>query len=691
VEGALVSGDFFAALGSVPLLGRMIRPEDDQPGGDNRVAVLSYELWEARFGGDGKIAGKILRVNAQDFRVIGVMPRGFEFPEKSRIWCPLVAGGEFHNNRSAHLLTMVADRRSQASSGGVQVELSAITQQIEKENPGADPDMDLSTVSLKKSIVAPVQPALMVLTFAVGLLLLIACANLANLLLARATAREKEFAIRSALGGGRMRLARQLLTECVLIAAMGAALGVAVAWRSLWFITRLEGTDIPRLAKATLDGHVLAFTVAVALLTGLLFGVAPAARKSLDLNLSLKEGAALSGSAKRHGSSKALVGLQFALAVVLLAGAGLLGKSFFRVLQVNPGFRTDHLLTLNLFLSPVDYPEGNPKGAIMLHEMLERIRIVPGVRSAGVVNSLPITGGVDTDFQIEGRPIPAVNSEPSADIRVIDPNYLKTMGIPLLAGREFTEADNGNSAKVMLINETMARQFWPQESPVGKRVTMKDWGPPLTGEIVGIVGDVKTNGLDAAVGPMIYWPYYQFSQVFNTMVVRSEDDPSLLVPALKAAVWWVNKNQPISRTETMEQILGESLARRRLYLLLLGFFSVAALLLATLGIYGMISYSVSQRAHEMGIRIAVGAEGKDVLRLVLGEGARIALLGIGAGIPAAMGLTRLMASLLFGVAATDPWTYASVAILLTLIALAACALPARRAMRADPMVTLRHE
>ncbi len=692
VEGALVSGDFFAALGSKPFLGSMIRPEDDRPGGDNHVAVLSYALWAARFGSDRKVIGKIVRVNAEDYLVIGVMPRGFDFPERSGIWCPLVPGGGLSSNRSAHLLTVIGDLRPEASLESAQGEISAVGEGIEKENPGADPDMTLHPVSLKKSLVKPVQPALLVLVFAVSLLLLIACANLANLLLARAAARQKEFAIRTALGAGRLRLARQLLTESIIVALLGAAMGLGVAWRSLGFILAFGGTDIPRLDETTLDWRVLTFAVTVSLLTGLLFGLAPATSGTrIDLNTSLKEGASQSSGAHRHRSSTTLVVAQFALAVVLLAGAGLLGNSFLRVLRVNPGFNADHVITLHLFLSPVEYPEGDPKSAVVLREMLERVRAIPGVRSAGLVSALPITGGPDTDFLIEGGPIPPVNSEPSADIRVADEHYLQTMGIPLIAGRDFTADDRARSARVMMINETMARQFWPQDNPLGKRVTMKDWGPPLTGEIVGIAGDVKTNGLDVAVGPMIYWPYFQFPQDFNTVVVRSNRDPLQLIPALKSAIWSVDKNQPISKIEMMDQILSESVAQRRLYLLLLGVFSAAALLLATLGIYGMVSYSVSQRAHEMGIRMVVGAERWDVLRLVLGEGGKIAFLGIGIGIGAALGLTRLMSSLLFGVSAGDPETFACVALLLTFISMAACYIPARRATRVDPMVALRHE
>jgi len=690
VSGALVSGNFFSALGTPPFLGRAIRAEDDQPGGDNKVVVLSYALWQSRFGSDRGILGKMLRVSAQDYRVIGVMPRGFDYPEKSKVWCPLVAGGD--DNRRSHLLTVIADLRSGVSLGSVQGELTALAEQIEQQNPQVDPDLVITQVSLKRSLVAPVQPALLILIFAVGLLLLMACANLANLLLARVAARQKEFAIRVAVGAGRTRLARQLLTECLVLALLGAALGLEIASQSLRLIVALNAENMPRFGEISMDWRVLAFTLLVSLFTGLLFGIAPAlVGTKTDLNTSLKEGATVSTVATRQGSSQALVVPQFALAVVLLVGAGLVANSFVRFLRVNPGFNQNGVLAISLFLSPVEYPEGNPKGPVLLHRMLESIGQVHGLRSVGLVSALPIAGGPDTDFQIEGRPVPAPNNEPSADIRTADSGYFRTMGILLLAGREFTEADNPGTTRVMVINQAMARQYWPNENPIGHRVTMKDWGPPLTGEIVGIVGDVKTNGLDAAVGPMIYWPYAQFPQLFNTIVVRTDDDPLRLLPALKAAIWAIDKNQPISKAQTLDQLLSESMARRRLYMVLLGVFSCAALLLAAVGIYGMMSYSVSQRTHEMGIRLAIGADRKDVLLLVLGQGARVALLGIAVGIAAALALTRLMSNLLFGVSATDPLTFAGVALLLTAVALCTSYIPARRATRVDPMVALRYE
>ena len=692
VSGATVSGNFFSALGSKPLLGRLIRAEDDAPGGDSHVAVVSYALWQSRFGGDPEVAGKMMRVSGEDYQVIGVMPRGFDYPEKSEIWCPLVPGGQLRDNRRAHLLTVIADLRTGEAIGNAQGEISAFAKQIEKQNSGVDPDMAVATVWLKKSVIAPVQPALLTLIFAVGLLLIMACANLANLLLARAAARQKEFAIRLAVGAGRVRLARQLVTESLVVALIGAAVGLGVVAWSLQFIVSLNSRDMPRFGEISIDWRVLGFTLLVSLFTGLLFGLAAAlSGTKTDLNISLKEGAAASSGGSRRGSSQTLVVPQFALAVVLLVGAGLLGNSFVRLLRVNPGFHQNGVLSLGLFLSPTEYPERDLKSAMLLQQILASVRSIPGVRSAGLVTALPIRGGAETGFAIEGRPVPPASDEPSADIRSVDPHYFRTMGIPLLAGREFTDADIATGKRVMVINQMMARQYWPGENPLGQVVTMKDWGPPLTGEIVGVVGDVKTNGLDEAVGPMIYWPYFQFPQLFNTLVVLGEGDLFRLVPAVKAAIWAVDKNQPISKIETLEQVLSESLARRRLYMILLGVFSGAALLLASVGIYGVVSYSVNQRTQEMGIRIAVGAERGDVLRLVLGQGARAAMLGIAVGIAAALALTRLMASLLFGVSATDPPTFLAVASLLTMVALSASYIPARRAMGVDPMVALRHE
>ncbi|HEY6270281.1 MAG TPA: ABC transporter permease [Candidatus Acidoferrum sp.] len=693
VPGALISGNFFNALGSQPLLGRTIQPEDDQPGGNNRVVVLSYALWNSRIGVDPKILGHTLNVNAEPFTVIGVMPPGFDYPQHSELWCPLVPGSGLHNNRRAHLLMVLVDRKSGESLGSVQGELAAFAESVEKRNPGVDdPSLTLSAVPLQKSLVAPVRPALIILLLSVGLLLLIACANVANLLLARAAARRKEIAVRLALGASRARLAMLLLTESIFVSLLAGAVGLLIAEAGLTFIRTQNNQDLPRFTEITLDWRVFAFALTVSILSGLFFGLAPAlAGAKINLNAPLKEGNWEPSGASLQLSNSTLTVLQFCLATILLAGAGLLGSSLLRVLRENPGFNPDRLLTLQVFLSPVKYPEGDSNSAIVLHEMLERVRAVPGVRSAGVVNALPITGGPSTEFVIEGRPAPRLGDEPGADIRVADAEYFSAMSIPLLAGRSFTDHDTAVSARVVLINETLARTFWPNANPLGQRITMKDWGPPLTGEIVGVVGDVKGSGLDATVGPMLYWPYTQFGQIFNTMVVRTDDDPLRLTAAVKDRIWSVDKDQPVSRVQTMDQILSDSVARRRLYVVLLGVFAWVALLLAAAGIYGVVSYSVAQRTREIGIRVALGAERVDVLWLIVAQAAKLALTGELLGILLALGITRLMASLLFGTSAADPFTFACVAILLSGVALVACYIPARRAMRVDPMVALRYE
>jgi len=693
VSGALVSGNFFASLGSTPMLGRAILPEDDQAGGNNRVVILSYALWRSRFGGDPDILGKTVMVNAEPFVVLGVMPPGFDFPNHSEMWCPLVPGGEFHDNRRAHLLTVLADVAHGKSSGDVDGELTAFAKRVEERNPGVDdPGLLLTAIPLQRSLTAPVRPALVILFFAVGLLLVIACANVANLLVARTAARAKEIAVRLALGAGRPRIVMLFVTESVLMSLLGGALGLFLAQVSLSFIRAQNTETLPRFEEIHLDWRVFAFAAGISVLSGLFFGLAPAlAGSKLDLNAPLKEGHWEAPGASRRLSSGVLTILQFGLATILLTGAGLLGGSLLHLLRVNPGFNPENLLTFQVFLSPTKYPEGDPKVGITLHEIVESIRFLPGVRSAGVVNCLPIMGGVSTDFVIEGRPAPRLGDEPGADIRVADSGYFSAMGIPLLGGRAFTEHDDAAAARVVVINETLARTFWRNQSPLGQRITMKDWGPPLTAEIIGVVGDVKTNGLDEPVGSMIYWSYRQFGTNFNYIVVHTEGDALRSLPAVKSRIWSVDKDQPVSQIRTMDQILSQTLARRRLYLVLLAVFAGIALLLGATGIYGVVSYSVARRTREMGIRLALGAEGLDVLGLILLQAAKLALAGELVGILVALAVTRLMSSMLFGVSAADPLIFAGVILLLTAVAFAACYIPARRAMCVDPILALRYE
>jgi putative ABC transport system permease protein len=483
-----------------------------------------------------------------------------------------------------------------------------------------------------------------------------------------------------------------MVAENLLLGALGGCLGLAAATWSFRLLAAANAANIPRLSQVDLDWHVLLFTVLVTVAASILFGLGPVLGSlTLDLNASLKEHRLSSSKSSVAAVKRFLLVPQFALATVLLTGAGLLASSFVHLLRADLGFNPQHLLTMQIFLSPSQYDERDPKAALLLHQMLERVRALPGVDSAGLVNALPITGGPSTDFVIVGQPAPFLGDEPSADIRIVDSAYFSTMGMPLQAGRTFTERDNASTAPVLIVNQTLARKFWPNENPLGKRVTMKDWGAPLTGEIVGIVGDVKARGLDEADEPMLYWPYHQFPQIFNAIVVRSDQDLATLIPAIKSQIWSVDKNQPVSEIQPMEEVLFDSVARRRIYMALLGVFAGAALSLAAVGIYGVMSYSVNQRIHEIGLRLALGAERADVLRLVMTEGAKIALFGIAIGIAFALALTHLMTSLLYGVTATDPTTLFAVATVPLLVAMMACYVPARRAMRVDPMVALRYE
>ena len=689
----LVSANFFPALGVHPLVGRTFLREEDTPGRDS-VVVMSHRLWQRRYGGDLNLIGKTIKVGANERTVIGVMPPDFQsnvlFSGQYDLWAPLVPGGLLHDNRRSHLLAVIARLRPRATITEAQAELTGVAAGIEQQNPGVDdPDLGVSVDGLQERMVAPMRPALIVLLCAVGCVLLIACANVANLLLARSAAREREMAIRIALGASRGRIARQLLTESALLGLAGGAAGLLLAVWGVDSITALAPANLPRIDEVRVDGRVMGFTLLTSLFTGILFGLAPAFQlPRLSIHEVVRDGGRGSTGARRRWLRHFLVVSEVALALVLLIGAGLLINSFWRLQQVDRGFDARNVVTLNLTLSRYSNTQ---QQVAFLKEVLERVAHVPGVRSVGVTSTLPLRGGPATTFVIEDRPPVALGDEPSADIRVIDSNYFQTMGIPVRAGRAFARADWINAPKVMVINETMARRFWPGEDPIGKRVTMRDWGPPLTGEVVGVAGDVKADGLDSESRPMIYWPYPQFPVIFNNIVVRTEADPIGLAGAIKSQIWSVDPAQSVASVATMDQVLSSSVAPRRFNMLLLGIFAAVALVLAAVGIYGVISYTVSQRTHEIGIRLALGARGADVLKLVVGQGMVLVLGGVGLGLAAAAGLTRLMSTLLFGVSATDAPTFVVVAVLLSGVALAACVVPARRATRVDPMVALRNE
>ncbi|MBI1763339.1 MAG: ABC transporter permease [Acidobacteria bacterium] len=687
---ALVSASFFYALGVTPLLGRTFLAAEDQPGGQ-AVAVLSYALWQRRYQGDPAIIGKTIRVSDVDRTVVGVMPKDFQFPTNTELWTPLVAGGDLRDNRRAHLLAVMARLKPGATLAQAQAELSVTASRIEQQHPGVDPHLSFGALRLQDRLVGNMKTALTALLGAVGCLLLIACANVANLLLARATAREKEMAIRAALGAGRWRLMRQLLTESLLLAALGGAVGLLIVYWSVRFIATLDRFALPRINEVNVDARVLGFTLLVTLVTGVLFGLAPALQLPKHaLQAALKEGGRTSAGTRRRYLRHGLVVAEMALTLLLLIGAGLLVNSFWRLLQVRHGFDPQNVVTFNLFLSPTRFST-EPQKINYLKQVLERVQTTPGVRAAGLTSTTPLTGGPATDFEIEGRaPVDDAHA-PVADIRIIDANYFRAMSIGLVAGRAFSHNDTAEAPRVLIINETLARQFFSDESPLGRRITMKDWGPPLTGEIVGVVADVKENGLDAAMQPEIYWPYPQFPSNFNTLMVKAAGDPAGIVAAVKQQIWAVDAQQPIAAIATMDEVLARSVASRRFNLLLFGAFAAVALLLAAVGVYGVISYTVSQRTHEIGVRMALGAKTADVLRLFLAHGLRLASAGVVLGLAGALVLTRVMQGLLFDVSATDPLTFASVALVLTLVALLACFIPARRAARVDPLRALRHE
>jgi putative ABC transport system permease protein len=570
--------------------------------------------------------------------------------------------------------------------------MSAIARQLEEEHPQFNKNWGVNLVPLHEQTVGGVRPALLVLLAAVGFVLLIACVNVANLLLARAAARQREIAVRAALGAGRWRIVRQLLTENALLAAAGGVLGLLLAQWGLDALVSLAPASIPRLSEIGIDQGVFAFTAAISLATGVLFGLAPAVEISrTNLSDALKEGGRSStGDVRRRRMRSLLVVSELAMSLVLLIGAGLMIRSFSRLQAVNPGFNADRLLTMNVLLTGSTYSQ-DQQVISFFREAVERIGRLPGVRAAGAINYLPLTGMASaTGFTIVGRPDPGAGNKPGTGVRVVDPNYFRTMGIPLLQGREFTAGDTQKSPRVLLISETLARRFFPDENPLGKKLIIS-WNDNLPDEIVGVVGDILHEGMDARPEPIIYWPEARMPYNAMTIVARTEGDPMNVASAAVKEIHDMHSDQPVSEVRSMNAVVGESVARQRFNMLLLVIFAGVALVLAVVGIYGVMAYGVMQRRHEIGIRVALGAGRADVVRMVMGQGLALTAAGIGIGAGAAFALTRLMKSMLFAVTATDPATFAGVALLLAMVALVACYVPARRATRVDPVVALRYE
>lgn len=692
----MVTGGYFETLGVKPLLGRTVNYDDDREG-NPFVAVLSYENWQKQFGGDAQVVGRTISLSGNSYTVIGVMPPGFKSPRETvEAWAPLhVVNPLAAKYRGVHFLRSYLRLKDTVTVAQAQAEMRGIDQRLAAVYPAENKNRRGILFGLHERIVGQSRTALLILFGAVSLVLLIACVNFAGLLLARAAEREREFVIRAALGAGRGRLIRQLLTESVLIALAGGALSVMFALWGIDLLTALKPEELPRLEEISIDRRVLFFTLGVSVLVGVVFGLLPAWTSARgQVGEALKEGgrAATAGSAKQR-LRKSLVVLETAFAVVLLIGAGLLIRSFSQLRSVKTGFNSDNVLTMRIDLPEARYKE-IPKQTAYRRAVLAEVNSLPGVEAA-MVSELPLSGdSLNHDFTVEGRPPVAPGEEPSVETRSVEGDYFQVMQIPLSAGRRLTEQDNEKAQLVGVVNESLVRQYFPNENPLGARVGWARDEQIRWITIVGVVGDVKHFGLNESEEPALYTPYSQSGREWKrwmNLAIRSPQDSAALAAAVKSRLWKIDSQIPATKVRPMAEVISTSVATQRFNMLLLGIFAGLALVLAAIGIYGVVAYSVTQRTHEIGIRIALGAQSKDVLRLVVGQGMSLVVIGLTIGLAAAFGLTRLMRTLLFNISPGDPTTFALVAVALTIIALLACLIPARRAMKVDPMISLRYE
>jgi putative ABC transport system permease protein len=688
LQGSVCDAELFSVLGVRPVLGRVFTEDEEQPGRDD-VAVIGDKFWRSRFGSDPSAIGSIVYLDGKSRTVIGVMPSGFDFPNQTEIWTPLVLTTDCSNSSNhvvARLNPGVALKQAQETA-------EAVFHRIAERHPRRDDDSEMTVMPLQEFVVANTRPVLLILLGAVSLVLLIACANVANLLLARAAGRQREMAIRRALGASRRRIVSQLLVESVILAVLGGGLGVLVAVWGLEGLLVLLPPGVPRVESIAIDVWVLGFALAASILSGIIFGLAPALHSSkVDLSRSLKEGErSVSDSRSRRLVRSALVISEFTLAMVLLASAGLLIRSFNRLTEVKPGFDPKNVLTMNVLLPPARYSK--PAEMTKFYRTsIERFQNVPGVRAAGAVFGLPLGDmWVSGDFVVEGQP--PIGDGVTANKLVVSPGYFQAMGIPLLSGRLFTEADTDKSAQVVIISGNMAERFWPGADPIGKRLQPGFRSKPMC-TVVGVVGGVRQNGFAKDAPMAIYMPDTQgpvFLLGAAAFVVRTDGDPQALAGAFRRELQEVDKELPLYDVRTMDQLISRSVSEPRFNMVLLAVFAGLALALASIGVYGVIAYSVEERTREIGIRMAMGAQADDVLKLVLRQGAALIAIGLSLGLAASLALTRVISSFLFGVTATDPATFAGTALALGAVALLACYIPARRATKVDPMVALRYE
>jgi putative ABC transport system permease protein len=706
LSGLYASANLFALLGVEVRHGRVFLPEEEQPG-NNRVVILSDRLWQRRFGSDPNVVGQKISLDNESYTVVGVAPPDFQFPPKAGLppqfgfppevdlYIPLALTTGEWNDRGGGLFPAIARIKSQTGPAQAEAEMKSIAERLARQYPDTNENESVRLIPIHQQVVGKVQIALLALLGAVGFVLLIACVNIANLLLARATARQKEMAIRAALGAGRWRVIRQLLTESLLLAVLAGVLALLLAVWGVDLLRTIVPEDFPRAEEIGVDVRVFSFTLAVSLLTGIIFGLIPALQGSrTGLNETLKEGGRSSGGGSRNRLGGALVITEVALSLLLLVGAGLMLRSSIRLMSVDPGFDPQNVLTMAINLPDNKYQ--GPQREAFFQQLLERLRAQPGIRSAGAVSPPLGFGEAGACLRFEGRPLAAPGEWLYAAPRWVAPDYFEAMKTQLLKGRVFTAGDGINTKPVIIINEMMARLYFPNEDPIGKRMAICNDGGftdrPHWREIVGVVKDVRYTALDTEAKAQMYSPFAQYvPHAERTLVVRTDGDPLSFVAAVRGEVQAMDKDQPVTRIRTMEEFVAGSVSQRRFNMFLLAILAGLALIMAGAGIYGVMSYSVEQRTHEIGLRLALGAQSRDVLKLVVKRGMTLALMGVALGLGASFALTRLMESLLFGVSATDTVTFALVPLLLMAVALLACYLPARRATKVDPIVALRCE
>jgi putative ABC transport system permease protein len=708
IDGATITSNLMSLLGTPPQIGRTFQPDDDDHQ-DRSVVILSDGLWKRRFGADRTVVGRTITIDEIPHTVVGVMPGGFQFPAHSDLWVlgrnrnavSLSLVSQFPKNdwnyeRDAHFLSVIGRLKPGVTLSQAQSNIASITRRLEQDYPDTNSGLGSNVVPLHAQIVGNVRGILFILLGAVGFVLLIACTNVANLMLARATQRGREIAIRTAVGASRLRLIRQLLTESLLLSVVGGLVGLGVSVWAVDLFVKLSPGDIPRLNEASVDWRLLGFTLIVSLVTGIGFGLLPAFQATkTDLNSALKEGGgkASEGQQRRRARS-VLVATEIALAQVLLVGASLLAISYVRVMQIHPGFNAERVLTAKIAPSRKKYPDSRSRERFY-STVLERLQALPGVESAGMVMDLPLSGSsMNRGFRIEGQPDPKPDQNVAMDYQIVSPDYFATLEIPVRSGRGFTQTDSESSERVIVINQSLAQRYWPNQDPIGKRMAIGESSKEDSWRtIIGVVGDIRHASLSEAPVPTAFISYRQDLESWPRMgfAIKTKGDPASLVSLVRKELAAVDPSQPIYAVDPMEKLLRGAVAQRRFVMLLLGSLSAIAVTLAMVGIYGVISFSVGERTQEIGIRLALGARASDVMRMVLSQGMRVALVGVVIGVGAAFALTRLLSGLLFEVSPTDPRTFLVVAGLLSSVALLACYIPARRATKVDPLVALRCE